>query len=71
MNDLQQSIELQDSSTDSRLPSSSQMGRRAAIYFLAVLIVSVMIVWFGFLGWGLVAILQSVLEGVKNLWTHF
>jgi len=74
MNDPQRSveprIELRDPSTKFRL-SSAQMGRKVAIYFLAVLIVSVMIVWFGFLGWGFIAMLQWLLDCIKNLWTTY
>jgi hypothetical protein len=66
MNDLQRSAKL---STMARL-LSPQTGRRVAIYFLAALIVSVMIAWFGFLGWGFVAILQRPLDYVKDLLTH-
>jgi hypothetical protein len=69
MNDLRRSAKLQDSSTKARL-LSPQTGRRVAIYFLAALIVSVMIAWFGFLGWGFVAILQRLLDYVKDVWTH-
>jgi hypothetical protein len=46
------------------------MGRKVAIYFLAILIVSAMIVWFGFLGWGFIAILQRLLDCVKDFWTY-
>jgi hypothetical protein len=46
------------------------MRRKVAIYFLAILIVSVMIIWFGFLGWGFVAILQRLLDGIKEFWTY-
>jgi hypothetical protein len=74
MNDLQRSvkshIESRDSSARSRL--SKQRGRKAAINGVALLIVLVMAVWFGFLGWGIVAMLQWLLECTKNLWTtHF
>jgi hypothetical protein len=69
MNDLRRSAKLQASSTKARL-LSLQTGRRLAIYFLAVLIVSVMITWFGFLGWGFVAILQRLLDYAKDVWTH-
>ena len=51
--------------------SFPQTGRKVAIYFLAALIVSVMIAWFGFLGWGFVAMLQRLSDYVKDLWTHF
>jgi type VI protein secretion system component VasF len=74
MNDLQRSvksrIELQDSSTGSRL-SSTRMSRKVAIWFLAALIVSAMIVWFGFLGWGIIAILHWLLDSIENLWTAY
>jgi hypothetical protein len=69
MSDLQRSVRLQDPSAKSRL-SSTQTGRKVAIYLLAVLIVSVMIVWFGFLGWGFVAVLQRALDWVKDFWMH-
>jgi hypothetical protein len=74
MNDLQRSvksrIDLPDSSAKFRL--SKQSGRKAAIYGVALLTVLVMAAWFGFLGWGIVAMLQWLLECTKNLWTmHF
>jgi hypothetical protein len=46
------------------------MGRKVAITFLAILIASVMIVWFGFLGWGVIAALQGLLDCIKDFWTH-
>jgi hypothetical protein len=70
MNDLQRSVKPQDSPTGSRLPSA-QTGRKLAIYILAAFIVSVMIVWFGFLGWGFIAVLQSLLDYIGNVWAHF
>lgn len=74
MNDLQRSvksrIELQDSSTKPRL-SSTRMSRKVAIWFLAALILSAMIVWFAFLGWGIIAILHWLLDSIKNLWTTY
>jgi hypothetical protein len=74
MNDLQRSaksrVELQTSSSKSR-SSSAQASRKFAIGALAVLIVSVMIVWFGFLGWGLVAMLQWLLDCIKTFWTTY
>ena len=68
MNDLQRSVRLQDPAIKSRL-SSAKTGRKVAIYFLAALIVSVMIVWLGFLGWGFIAMLQWLLDYIKNFWT--
>jgi hypothetical protein len=70
MNDLQRSAKLQNPAIKSRL-SSEQTGRRAAICFLAGLIGLVMIVWFSFLGWGLIAVLQWLLDCVKTFWTTY
>jgi hypothetical protein len=67
MNDLQQSIKLQGPSIKSRL-SSGKISRKVAICVLAVLIVSVMIVWFGFLGWGFVAMVQWLLDRIRSFW---
>ena len=36
---------------------------------LVVLIVSVMITWVGFLGWGVVEILGAMVAGIGSLWT--
>jgi hypothetical protein len=74
MSDLQptvkQHVELQDASIK---PGSSpaRTSRKVAICILAVVIASAMITWFGFLGWGVVAILRWLLECVKNLWTSY
>jgi hypothetical protein len=68
MSDLQPLVKLYPS-TKPRLPSA-RMRRKVAIYFLAILIVSVMVIWFGFLGWGFVAILQRLLDGIKEFWTY-
>jgi hypothetical protein len=70
MNDLQRSVKLPDPSTKPR-SSSAQMGRKVGISFLAVLIVSAMIAWFVFLGWGFIAILQWLLDCIKNFWTIY
>jgi hypothetical protein len=70
MNDLQRSVKLQDPSTKPR-SSSAQTGRKVVIYFLALLIASAMIAWFGFLGWGFIAILQWSLDFIKNFWTMY
>jgi len=68
MNDLQRSVKSQKPAINSRL-SSAKTGRKVAICFLAALIVSVMIVWLSFLGWGFIAMLQWVLDCIKNFWT--
>jgi hypothetical protein len=65
MNDLRQSVKSQNPAIKSRL-SSAKTGRKIAICFLAALIVSVMIVWLSFLGWGLIAMLQWMLDYIKN-----
>jgi hypothetical protein len=39
-----------------------------AIYLLAGVIVLVMIVWFGFLGWGAITMLQGLLDCIKSFW---
>jgi hypothetical protein len=71
MNQLQRSVKVQNMSTKSRL-ASAQTGKKLTIYVLAILIVSAMIAWFGFLGWGFVAILHKLLDCTQNLWqTYF
>jgi hypothetical protein len=70
MNDLPRLVRLQDPLTRPRL-SPAQTSRKLTIYFLAAMIVSTMIAWFGFLGWGFVAMSQTLLGIVKNSWTHF
>jgi hypothetical protein len=47
-----------------RLPL--RLGRKVAISFLVALIIIVMIGWFGFLGWGLVEVLQGVVAIIKS-----
>jgi predicted PurR-regulated permease PerM len=42
--------------------------RRLSVGLLIVLIVSVMTAWFGFLGWGLIEFLRSLISFVKHLW---
>jgi len=66
MNDLQRSVKSQNPPIKSRL--SAQPGQKIAICLLAALIVTVMIVWFSFLGWGFIAILQWLLDCIKNFW---
>jgi hypothetical protein len=72
MNDLQRSVKPQKPPSTSRL-SFTRTGRKVAIYLLAGVIVLVMIVWFGFLGWGAVTMLQGLLDCIKSFWsaTHF
>jgi predicted PurR-regulated permease PerM len=49
--------------------SLSGARRGLSIAFLVVLIVSVMIAWFGFLGWGLIELGRSLVGFVKHLWS--
>jgi hypothetical protein len=35
------------------------------------MIVSVMVVWFGFLGWGFISILQWLLDCIKSFWVPY
>jgi hypothetical protein len=70
MNDLQRSLKSEHPPIESRL-SSLQTGRKAATCFLAVMIVSVMVVWFGFLGWGFISILQWLLDCIKSFWVPY
>jgi hypothetical protein len=74
MSDLQpavkQHVELQDPSIKSGL-SGTRFGRKVAICVLAIVIVLAMIAWFGFLGWGVVAILRWLLDCTRNLWTNY
>ena len=64
MNDHHRSLEPQNSLTKTR-----STGRKAAIYFLAILIASAMVVWLSFLGWGFIAMLQWLLDCIKSLLT--
>jgi hypothetical protein len=69
MNDLQRSVKSQKPPIKSRL--SAQTGQKLTICFLAALIATVMIVWFSFLGWGFIAILQWLLDCIKNFWMSY
>jgi hypothetical protein len=50
-------------------PSSGRAVRNLLIALLIVLIVSVMIVWIGFIGWGVVEVLKAIGIWIRNLWT--
>jgi hypothetical protein len=43
--------------------------RGLSIALLAAFIVSVMAAWFGFLGWGLIELLLSLVGFVRHLWS--
>jgi hypothetical protein len=67
MNNLQP-VDLQDPRIKAR-SLSTPMSKKVLIGLLAALIVSAMVVWLGFLGWGMVEILLSMAAFVKTLWT--
>jgi hypothetical protein len=70
MNDLQR-VDLQDPTIKPRL-SPARTGKKVAICLLGASIVSVMIAWFAFLGWGIVELMQWLSACTKNFWTtHF
>jgi hypothetical protein len=69
MNDLQR-VDLQDPAIKTR-SSAARASRKVAIGLLATLIVSVMIVWFAFLGWGAIGILQWIAGCIKNFSTTY
>jgi hypothetical protein len=69
MNDLRR-VDLQDPIIKPRL-SPARTGKKVAVCLLAALIVSVMIAWLAFLGWGIVELLQWLSVCIKNLWTTY
>jgi hypothetical protein len=69
MNDLQRSVKSRNPAIKSRL--SAHTGQKITICLLAALIVTVMIVWFSFLGWGFIAILQWLLDCIKHFWMTY
>jgi hypothetical protein len=69
MNELQR-VDLQDPTIKPRvLPART--GRKITVCLLTTLIVSAMIAWLGFLGWGAVELLQWLLACIKNFWTTY
>jgi len=42
--------------------------RKVVIALLVALIITVMIVWFGLLGWGVIELLRSIAGGLGALW---
>jgi hypothetical protein len=64
-------VDLQDPSIKPRL-SLKPKGTNLVIILLAALLVTVMIAWLAFLGWGLVELLQRLAFWVADLWAaHF
>jgi hypothetical protein len=50
-------------------PSSSvRTGRKLVIGLLVLVILSVMIAWVGFLGWGVVEMLRTIASWTESLW---
>jgi hypothetical protein len=70
MNDLRH-VDLRDPAIKPR-SSPARTGKKVIIGLLAVLLVSAMIAWLTFLGWGMVEILQWLSVWFKSFWTrHF
>ena len=67
MNDLKP-IDLKDPRIQSR-SSARATRRRITIGLLATVIVTAMIVWLGFLSWGLLEILRAIGSYVAKLWS--
>jgi hypothetical protein len=65
-----QPLDLQDPAIKTT-SAHKRVARKIAIAFFAALIISVMIAWFGFLGWGAIEILQWLAGYIKNLWTIY
>jgi hypothetical protein len=66
MNDHQQAKPHKQAKARSSLTDAR---RGLSIGLVTVLIVSAMSAWFGFLGWGLVEFLRSLVGFVKYLWS--
>ena len=47
---------------------STPISKKVLVGLLAALIVLAMVVWLGFLGWGMMELLRSIMVGVKPLW---
>jgi hypothetical protein len=67
MNEIQGSARLKDRPTKSR-PASARPSCGSATFALIALIVSTMLVWFGFLGWGIIALLQTLFDYFRDFW---
>jgi hypothetical protein len=50
---------------------SNPISKKVVMGLLATMIASAMIVWLGFLGWGIVEILRSLAACFRSLWTTF
>ena len=67
MNNLRP-VDLHDPEIKAR-SSSMWTTRRDVIGLLFILIIVVMVAWFGFLGWGMLEILRLATAYTKKLWT--
>jgi hypothetical protein len=54
-----------------KLRSSSRASHKMVLGFLIALIITVMIVWLGFLGWGMLEMLRALASLIGDLWTEF
>jgi hypothetical protein len=63
MNDFRR-IELESSIRAK--PSRERIDRKVGTWFLAAFIISVVIAWFGFLGWGTVSLAQWLIEHIRS-----
>jgi hypothetical protein len=69
MNDLRR-VDPQDPTFKPGLPHA-RTGKKVAVCLLATLIGSAMIAWVGFLGWGIVEVLQWLSACIKTFWTTY
>jgi hypothetical protein len=63
-----QPIEFENRQVNTRL-SAASVRRKFFIASLVVLIVSTMLIWFSFLGWGVLSMLRSLGALIGRLWT--
>jgi hypothetical protein len=69
MNDLQR-VDLHDPAIKPTR-SRARMGSKVTVCLLSALIVSAMIAWLSFIGWGIIEFLQWSSACIKNFWTTF
>jgi len=51
--------------------TSVALKRKLAIFALIALIIFVMIVWFGVLGWGAVEVMRQIIAIIKSIWSNY
>jgi hypothetical protein len=69
MNNLQP-VDMQGARIKAR-SSSNPISKKVVMGLLATMIATAMIVWLGFLGWGIVEILRSLAACTRSLWATF